>query len=202
MGAVRLRRIARHLPAFGYRLIVLTSAEEGVIPSGLNILRARATDLTRIYRKLARVDRPSDTPERKIQTRNISLTSALNRWFMIPDKHVSWLWPAIREARSCLRSNKVDAIFASLEPRTNLLVAARLAREFELPCVMEYRDLWTGSPYYHLAQPTILHRWNPCLDREARLAAGDARHLRIERLGRIPVTSIRRYSEGPCSSEL
>ena len=161
MGAVRLRRIARHLPAFGYRAY-RPDLGRGGRDAAFGVEYScglRATDLTRIYRKLARVDRPSDTPERKIQTRNISLTSALNRWFMIPDKHVSWLWPAIREARSYLRSNKVDAIFASLEPRTNLLVAARLAREFELPCVMEYRDLWTGSPYYHLAQPTILHRW-------------------------------------------
>jgi glycosyltransferase involved in cell wall biosynthesis len=50
-------------------------------------------------------------------------------------------------------------IFASLDPRTTLLVAARLSKETGVPCVLEYRDLWTSNPYYHITQPTAMHRW-------------------------------------------
>src|SRR6185436_17152001 len=39
------------------------------------------------------------------------------------------------------------------------LVASRLSRETGVPCVFEYRDLWTGNPYYHITQPTAFHRW-------------------------------------------
>ena len=159
MGAIRLRRVARYLPDCGYEPIVLTADMGLPMTKGTTILNAKAMDLTKLYRHWRSGIQPPPNPVRTVPIKKITFTSFLNRWFMIPDKQVTWRRPAIKMAREYLHHHKVDLIFASLEPRTNLLVAAQLAREFRIPCVMEYRDLWTRSPYYHLAQPTGFHRW-------------------------------------------
>lgn len=162
MGPIRMRRIARHLARFGYQPVVLTShvtcQSTAEAPPGVELIRVRALDLAELYSRL-RGAPPVSAGKKGQINRNIRLTSAINRWVMIPDKQITWLRPAIAEASRYLRAKPVDLIFGSLAPRTNLLVATRLARKFRVPCVVEFRDLWTNSYYRHLDQPTILHRW-------------------------------------------
>ena len=99
---------------------------------------------------------------------NIDFTSKINRWLMIPDKQRPWLKPAIQRGRELLQQEKHDVIFATLDPRTALIAASRLSRQASVPAVLEYRDLWIGNPYYHLTQPTALHRaWHARLERGA-----------------------------------
>jgi len=161
MGPIRIRRIARNLARNGYEPVVLTSPvtsrSTGTVPSHVELIRAKSVDLAEIYQRLKPASRDGQHKPASI-SRSIGLTSTINRWLMVPDKQVTWRKPAVAAARAYLREHPVDVIFGSLAPRTNLLVARQLAREFNLPCVQEFRDLWTGSPYYHLAQPTALHR--------------------------------------------
>lgn len=167
MGGVRLRRIARLLPRHGWDPVVLTHPPDFTsVPDatrGLRIEAVAAPDLTRVYRKIRTLGRrqtaatPALRAEPKAQA--IGLTSQINRWLMIPDKQVTWYRAAVRRGLELLRGEKFSAIFASLEPRTSLLVAARLSRDTGVPCVFEYRDLWIGNPYYHITQATALHRW-------------------------------------------
>ncbi|HMP76427.1 MAG TPA: glycosyltransferase [Kiritimatiellia bacterium] len=201
MGPIRIRRVARHLLRHDFQPVVLTTpatARSTVeLPEGVELLRAKAPDLAAIYRKLRPRNAPPPGTTRGVN-QNIGFTSAVNRWLMVPDKQIVWRRAALRTAREYLRASPVDLIFASLAPRTNLLVANRLASEFRLPCVMEYRDLWTGSPYYHLDQATWLHRkLHERMERNAirgatRVSAvcrGIARHLqdRYSRELRAPV---------------
>ena len=167
MGGVRIRRIARLLPRHGWEPVVLTHPRDaGSVPAETADPRVEAVaslDLTRIYERLRRVGRtrPASTAVRQPEptAKPIGLTSEINRWLMIPDKQMTWYRAAVRRGRDLLRSEKFSVIFASLEPRTCLLVAARLSKETGIPCVLEYRDLWTSNPYYHITQPTALHRW-------------------------------------------
>jgi len=78
---------------------------------------------------------------------------------MIPDKQVPWIMPAVREGTRLHSRNPFDLVFGSSGPRSNLVAAGMLAQRLDLPCVMEYRDLWTDSPYLHIDQPTSLHRY-------------------------------------------
>ena len=167
MGGVRIRRIARLLPQHGWDPVVLTHPSDASSVTeesrGVRVEAAAAPDLTRIYRKLRNLGRreamasPASRPEPKALA--TGLTSQINRWLMIPDKQVTWYSAAVRRGLELLRAEKFSAIFASLEPRTSLLVAARLSKETGVPCVFEYRDLWTGNPYHHITQATAWHRW-------------------------------------------
>ena len=176
MGGVRLRRIARLLPRHGWEPVVLTHTRTGPALAepvgGIRLEQVAAPDLARMYARLRQLGRKSASTDSATGTepraKDISLTSKLNRWLMVPDKHAPWYRPALARGRELLRSEKFDVIFASLEPRTCLLLAARLSEETGVPCVAEYRDLWTGNPYYHITQPTVLHRWlHESLERKA-----------------------------------
>jgi len=173
MGAIRLRRIAKYLPRLGYEPTILTALPETIVVkeiAGVRIERVKALDLKAVYerikgRKEAEVVRGSE-PGALPKSKNTKLTAWLNRWLMIPDKQIPWLWPAVRRGRELLSAEPYDLIFASLEPRTNLLVAAKLAKFSGLPCVMEYRDLWNNNPYHHQQQPSAFHKWlHGCLER-------------------------------------
>jgi glycosyltransferase involved in cell wall biosynthesis len=167
MGGVRLRRISRLLPRHGWDPVVLTHprADSSVPPekTGPQIEEVASLDLARVYERLRGLGRrpQPDAPSGRVEltARNIGLTSEINRWLMVPDKQIAWYRAALRRGRELLRDGKFSAIFASLDPRTSFLVAARLSKETGVPCVLEYRDLWIGIPYYHLNQPTPIHRW-------------------------------------------
>jgi len=164
MGAVRLRRLARALPAAGYPPVVLAHPPHGhsddLLPASIQVHYANGVDLTLAYRKLSGILRP-DGAERAGASpggsRDIGFTTWVNRWCMIPDKHLLWARPAEREGRRAAEHHGVDLIFASLDPRTNLLAAAKIADATGLPLVIEYRDLWTGTPYFHRDYATPLH---------------------------------------------
>lgn len=168
MGGVRTRRIARLLPRHGWETVVLTHLNDTTsVPwapvTGVRVETAVAPDLTALYHRVKNLGRSqpvNSTPQRpEPKAMPIGFTSEINRWLMIPDKQMPWRRAAVRRGRELLRQEKFDVIFASLEPRTSLLVAAQLSRESGVPCVFEYRDLWTGNPYYHITQPSAFHRW-------------------------------------------
>jgi glycosyltransferase involved in cell wall biosynthesis len=194
MGSVRLRRLCRLLPQHGWDPIVLTHAggqppgSTAALPDGGRLEFVAAPDLGQIYQRFAHPFRPvnPNTPSTNAPVpkpppqngpaektapaapavRDTRLTSQLNRWLMVPDKQRPWLQPAVRRGQELLRTEQFDAIFATLDPRTALLVAARLSKSSGVPAVVEYRDLWVGNPYYHLTQPTPLHRaWHSHLER-------------------------------------
>lgn len=184
MGSMRLQRMARHLPAQGWDPWIITHPRG----EGRNFLGAEhmrlypvgAPDLTRLatgFRSWLSPHPSLPTGSPKPVSKEIRLTAWLNRWLMIPDKQIPWYGAGLQCGRNLLRKERFDLIFASLGPRTTFLVATRLSREGQIPCLLEYRDLWTDNPYYHVNQPTALHRWihgrmeKACLQTAKRVSA-------------------------------
>jgi glycosyltransferase involved in cell wall biosynthesis len=184
MGSMRLRRIARHLPEVGWDpwIITHTQGEEQDFwgAAGMRLYPVGAPDLTRLATRFrSRFPRTYFPPKGSLRpvSKEIRLTAWLNRWLMIPDKQIPWYRPGLRCGRQLLRETRFDLIFSSLGPRTTFLVASRLARECRIPSLLEYRDLWTDNPYYHVNQPTPVHRWihrrmeRACLRTASRISA-------------------------------
>ena len=136
MGGVRSRRIARLLPRHGWEPVILTHPRDaGSVPAEAadpRIETVESLDLTRVYERLRRIGRtgPASTAagQPEATSKRIGLTSEINRWLMIPDKQMTWYRAALKKGRELLQREKFSVIFASLDPRTCLLVAARLSR--------------------------------------------------------------------------
>lgn len=67
-----------------------------------------------------------------------------------------WYRPALRAGRRALRQRRLQAIYSSGPPWTAHFVARRLAREFALPWIADFRDPWLSNPF--LADDSYEHR--------------------------------------------
>jgi len=172
MGGIRLRRIVRSLAQRGYEVTVLAYPHKDCTGSEpeIRVVNVRSLSLKNVSDKLrsittflrrrqrSRTGAPS-AHAGKPTSLNIALTTWINRWLMVPDKEAPWIRAACREALSLHRQDPFDLVFASLHPKSNALAAARFAARSGCPLAVEYRDLWTGSMYANLAQPTRFHVW-------------------------------------------
>lgn len=68
----------------------------------------------------------------------------------IPDGQIGWYPYAVSAGKKMLEDWRPDVILASSPPPTSILVAARLARRFEVPFVIDFRDLWIDEHRYRL----------------------------------------------------
>ena len=74
----------------------------------------------------------------------------------IPDTKIKWKKKALELGESIIKENNIDVIFATAPPYTDFLVAYELSKKFDLPFVIDYRDLWLDNPYHFF--PTPHHR--------------------------------------------
>ena len=77
------------------------------------------------------------------------------KWLVTPDPFIGWLPSAITLGKKIVLKEKVDIIYATSPPATNLLIGLILKKITKKPLVVEYRDLWVGNPFSRY--PTKLH---------------------------------------------
>ncbi len=76
-----------------------------------------------------------------------------------PDGQRGWVRPAIRTVCDQLNGWKPDVIYASAPPHSSLILGKKLANIYDVPLVVEFRDLWSGNHYLD-----FLPRWRRWLD--------------------------------------
>lgn len=80
----------------------------------------------------------------------------LSTFFWLPDNKKGWIQPAFEKGLEIIKSQKIDAIYATAAPYSNLIIAKLLKEASGLPVIMDLRDDWLDS---HLIKyPTPLHR--------------------------------------------
>ena len=69
----------------------------------------------------------------------------LRNWVEIPDDYGTWATRGLGMARALCRTRTVDVVFTSLPPFSAARIGYRLKKEFGVPWVVDYRDLWVGD---------------------------------------------------------
>jgi glycosyltransferase involved in cell wall biosynthesis len=87
------------------------------------------------------------------------------RTLQMPDDLAAWSRAAGQTAQQALRAHAaggrpIELIYSSSPPASAHALAERLAREFRLPWVADWRDLWTDNPAYDAPD------WRRALDRD------------------------------------
>ena len=69
----------------------------------------------------------------------------VRNWIEVPDNYGSWANRALVLARALCRTRTIDLVFTTLPPFSAAKIGYRLKREFGIPWVVDYRDLWVGD---------------------------------------------------------
>ncbi len=159
-GVQRTLKFAKYMKDYNWEPTILTADSTGyyahdvsllkeAVDSSLKIIRTGGNDINSKLAKKGTVKIPPESI-RKILSR-ISST------FFIPDNKKGWAKKAIKAARELLKNEKFNLIFVSAPPFSSVNMAVKLKKEFELPLVIDYRDLWFGNQFAFYLTP--LHKY-------------------------------------------
>jgi len=155
IGSVRLRGLAKYLPEFGWDPVILTANESAHPINQSNIYETSFEDT--IGQREKKISLPSNTtlneqgniPTRKTNNGIIySLLRFLHEIITYPDITINWSTTAIKKGNEILRENHIDAIISSSSPITSHIIAYELKKNFKIPWIADFRDLWTQNHYY------------------------------------------------------
>jgi glycosyltransferase involved in cell wall biosynthesis len=158
-GVQRTLKFVKYMKEFNWDPTVLTAAETGYYAhdnslmaeaeaANIRIVRTKGGDINSLLSKKGTVKMP---PEfiRKVLSR-------ISQTIFIPDNKKGWAKEAIKSARELIKNEKFDLIFVSAPPFSAINMAVKLKKEFNLPLVIDYRDLWFGNQFAFY--PTPIHK--------------------------------------------
>lgn len=161
-GSARALSFARHLPASGWEVVVVTP-ETGVygrdpslveaLPGGVEVVRTGTMEpavLLNRWRSRGGVEDGGDgsgaggdfVHEARLGGVGDALRRVARRLLYFPDSSRGWVGSAVKEAARGLRGRSVDVVLSSSPPVSAHLAAERFARLRGVPFVADFRDLW------------------------------------------------------------
>ncbi|GAB5519376.1 MAG: glycosyltransferase [Rhodothermales bacterium] len=162
-GVQRTLKLARYLPEFGWTPSILTvrpehaaypdldASLEAEVPADLLVERTRAWDPYALYARLQGKSKDETVGVGFVGESTMDWKQRIARWLranlFLPDARVGWVPYAIAHGRRMLNTGRYDAIITTGPPHSAHLIGQRLAREFNLPWVADFRDPWTQIDY-------------------------------------------------------
>lgn len=159
-GVQRTLKFAKYMKDYNWEPTILTADSTGyyahdvsllkeAVDSSLKIIRTGGNDINSKLAKKGTVKIPPESIRK--------ILSKISSTFFIPDNKKGWAKKAIKAARELLKNEKFNLIFVSAPPFSSVNMAVKLKKEFELPLVIDYRDLWFGNQFAFY--PTPLHKY-------------------------------------------
>lgn len=153
IGSQRPIRFCRHLPAHGWRAIVLTTSERCAfprddslmrwVPEGLHIVR---TPCRAMYEHSSHFrHRRATGLLKRLHVPFHAVARALNGQDE-PDPLIRWLPGACRAAAAIYREHAFDVVLGSLSPWSVGLIVRAIGNRLSVPYVIDARDPWTLAP--------------------------------------------------------
>lgn len=181
-GVQRIAKFVKYLPEFGWDPIVLTTNKAPYYAFDDSLLMELEDKNIKIYRTdedVTKIIKKGDKPIISYPNKFLkTIQSMVVQTFVQPDSRRFWMKYALRTARKIFQENRIDLIMATAPPFTNFLIANKLSREYDVPFVVDYRDLWVDNPYYFY--PTIFHK-NYAIQLESEVLKNCSRAIVISR---------------------
>lgn len=156
VGVLRAASLARHLPAAGLSVDVLTAinaaavgSDEALlksIPAEVTIHRTLTLDLPFSWKKKLKQlisDGAGQTNGRPAREKRPGILKRILQALLLPDPQVTWLPIAYYRACRLISHRAVDIVVITVPPFSCSLLVKRLRRRFPaLPIVLDFRDEW------------------------------------------------------------
>ena len=157
-ASLRMRGLAKYLPGYGWEATVLTVDLPGNPDERYRVIQVPYPgDVTEyIKRKLGL------NPQKGLQDQlgvpdQVSLAKdpltgkiikRIEGWLTYPDQKRHWKPVADAAIQVLISRETHHAIVSSSPPEITHLIAKEASREFNIPWIADFRDLWTGNHYY------------------------------------------------------
>lgn len=152
-GVQRTLKFTKYLPDFNWNPIVLTCNDNTYYAFDDKQLNELDLDRVKIYRTSEKKKNKSlKFPSWGLQ----KLARYVQSFFLIPDSKIFWKKRAVELGKKIIQENRIDVIFATAPPFTDFLIGFELAKENDIPLVMDYRDTWVDNQFHYF--PTIFHK--------------------------------------------
>ncbi|HEV2117514.1 MAG TPA: glycosyltransferase [Terriglobales bacterium] len=157
-GAIRPAALAKHLPQFGWEVVVLTPKQKTASPRpAVEVIETGYEDVLQRWKGRVGMNTQrglhdqlslpvaADPGKLHLHSRGIEL---LRQVLAFPDEHKGWLPHAVQALATLRDQKRVDAILSTSPPPTCHLVAAEARRILGCPWVADFRDLWARQNYF------------------------------------------------------
>lgn len=163
-GVQRTLKFVKYLPEYDWEPIVLTTNAPAYYAYDNTLIDEINQESIKIYRTEKDITKyvkksSKDTdqnvvkyPSRFTQFARKTITSL----FLQPDSRILWKKQAIKLAELIFQENKIDAIYATAPPYTDFIIAQELSAKYNVPFIIDYRDLWVDNAFY--IYPTPFHK--------------------------------------------
>jgi glycosyltransferase involved in cell wall biosynthesis len=157
-GVQRTLKFVKYMKKFKWEPTVVTAGNVGyfahdeslnneVENSGIRIIRVGGKEPNALLSRLGTIKPPRESI-RKILSR-------ISQTIFIPDNKKSWSKLALRKVKELLKNEHFDAVYVTVPPFSSFYFLRKLKKEFYVPLMVDYRDLWFGS--YFAFYPTPVH---------------------------------------------
>lgn len=159
-GVQRTLKFVKYMPSHGWQPTVITtgniayyahdkSLQNELDKLNIKVIRTSSFDPNAVLSKFGTVKMPNEKVRK--------ILNILSQSIFIPDNKISWSKKAFKAASEVLSKEKFDTIFISAPPFSAFKMASKLKKKFDIPLVVDYRDLWYKS--YFAFYPTPLHSY-------------------------------------------
>lgn len=153
-GVQRTLKFVKYLPEFGWNPTVLTTAPRSYYAFDRNLESELDLNLVKIYRTGNQSKQKNKRFPSNILIQNI--VRYILSFFLQPDTKIFWKHKAVDLAKRIIEENNIDVIFATAPPFTDFLIAFELSQKYNIPFVVDYRDVWVDNPFHFY--PTYFHK--------------------------------------------
>jgi len=154
-GSKRILGLAKYLPEFGWEPICLTTPLQKKPNFKFRIIEAPTSNIIISLKRKFHLNPTIGLQEQigipvKIRDRK-SLTTKIIKLFegviAYPDVERGWIPVAVKAAKNFLKKEKVDAMI-SVWPIPAHLIAKKLKKEYKIPWIADFPDLWSETYAY------------------------------------------------------
>lgn len=155
-GVQRTLKFVKYLPNFNWKPTVLTTGKtayfahdytllDEIKDKNIEIVRVQGREINSLLAKRGTIKMPSEIIRKTF--------SVISSFFFVPDNKKSWSRKAYPVAKELLKKENFDLIFVTGPPFSTVNLAVKLKNEFNIPLVIDYRDLWFGYQFGYYATP-------------------------------------------------
>lgn len=155
-GVQRTFKFIKYMPQNNWRPTVITTSETAyyahdhsllneIKDKDIEVIRIQGKEINSLLGKKGNVKMPNEWIRK--------ILNKVSNFLFIPDNKKKWSNEAYLKAKELLSKEHFDCLFVSGPPFSSFIEAEKLKKEFNIPLIVDYRDLWYGYHFRNFSTP-------------------------------------------------